>query len=68
MIESRDAFLKILASERFKIEEPTSGTDLHAMSFQTRGKGQENAQGDTQLCICLGGRQKTKSEKGEEVR
>lgn len=41
--------------------------DLHAMSFHTRGKGQENAQGDTHLYICLGGRQK-KSERGEEVR
>lgn len=46
-------FFKILASERFKTEEPTSGMDLHAMSFHATGKGQKNAQGDSHLCICL---------------
>lgn len=32
--------------------------DLHAMSFHARGKGQENAQGDSHLCICLRERQR----------
>ena len=39
----------------FKIEEPTSGTDLHAMSFHARGKRQENAQGHTH-CACVQGK------------
>lgn len=64
-LNRRETFLKILASERFKTEEPTSGMDLHAMSFHARGKGQKNAQGDSHSCICL--RERPKSERGEEA-
>ena len=49
----------------FKIEEPTSGTDLHAMSFHARGKRQENAQGHTHCACVLGkdGRAKVREER-----
>ena len=67
-LNRRETFFKILASERFKTEEPTSGMDLHAMSFHARGKGQKNAQGDSPSCICLSHRRVREERKLTELK